>query len=191
MINKKYTETNIAFNFEKNKKIMFVVGNINFLISHRLELYQKLQEIGNEMIVVCGNKKIKKEYIHKLKEINFVQLDFSPSEKNPIKIIFSLIKIIKIIKKNKPCKIHTVSPIGNLLGGVSSIFFKKIHLISAISGRGTLYIDQKLKTKLIKSIFSFCEYIYLNKKNSSTITQNSFDFADIKRKQFFLKKILL
>jgi len=188
MINKKHTETNIAFNFEKNKKVMFVVGNINFLISHRLELYQKLEEIGNEMIVVCGNKKIKKEYIHKLKEINFIQLDFSSSEKNPIKIISSLIKIIKIIKKNKPCKIHTVSPIGNLLGGVSSIFFKKIHLITAISGRGTLYIDQKLKTKLLKSIFSFCEYIYLNKRNSSTITQNSFDYADVKRKQFFLKK---
>ena len=66
MINKEYTETDIAFNFKKNKKIMFVVGNINFLISHRLELYEKLQEISNEMIVVCGNKKIKKEYVRKL-----------------------------------------------------------------------------------------------------------------------------
>lgn len=172
-------------------KIVFVINDINFLVSHRYELYEKLRENGYDLFVISGNKNIKREYRNKLKSINFTQIDFNTSEKSPIKILFSILKIIKIIKKINPSIIHTVSPIGNLLGGVASIFFKETHLITAISGRGTLYINKKLKIKLMKHIFSFCEFIYLNKKYSSTITQNSFDRKDIESKQLTKKRNIL
>ena len=171
----------------KKNKILYVVNSINFLISHRYEVCQSVQDDGDSVLIICGNEELKDEYILQAKNLNFVQINFNRLEKNPIKILASIIKIIKIISEFQPNVVHTVSPLGNLMGGLGSIFFSKIHLISAISGRGTLYIRKNASTKLMKKLFSICEYIYLNKKKSSTITQNSVDYYEVRKKQFSKK----
>ena len=43
----------------------------------------------------------------------------------------------------------------------------------------------------MKLVFLFCEYLYLNKKRSITITQNTDDYKDIKKRQFSKKLIKL
>ena len=133
--------------FKKNK-ILFVVNSINFLISHRYELCESLINDGYQVLIVCGNEKLKDSYTEKAENLNFHQLNFNRLEKNPLKILMSIFKLIKIISIFNPTRIHTVSPIGNLIGGLASVFYKKIFLITAISGRGTLYINQKFSTKL-------------------------------------------
>lgn len=172
---------------KKRKNILFIVNSINFFISHRIELYESLKKDGYTIKVICGNERIKDAYINKSKYINFSNINFSRTEKNPLKILISIIQVIKFSYKFKPQNIHTVSPIGNLIGGLAAIFFKNTHLITAISGRGTLYIKKDIYTRIIKALFSVCEFVYLNKYRSSTITQNSYDLEEIKKKQIFKK----
>ena len=166
-----------------NKRIVFLVSRINFLVSHRIDLYKKLKDKNYKILIICSNEQLKEEYKELIDKKDYCHFDFRSTENNPLKIFISIWKTIKIFKKFKPNIVHTVSPIGNLVGGVAALFFKTIFLVTAISGRGTLYVNKKISTKIIKFIFSLTEYLYLNKKYSATITQNMHDFRDIEKKQ--------
>ena len=66
--------------FKKNK-ILFVVNSINFLISHRYELCESLINDGYQVLIVCGNEKLKDSYTEKAKNLNFHQLNFNRLKK--------------------------------------------------------------------------------------------------------------
>lgn len=178
-------------NNQNNKKILFVVNHINFFISHRFELYERLKDENYDVLIVCGNEKLKKEFYGKVMKNDYLSIDFNKAEINPFKILKSLYILLLIVKEYSPNIIHTVSPKGNLIGGIVSLFFPKIVLVTAISGRGMLYINKKILTRISKFFFSISEYFYLNKKNSATITQNSYDLNDVKKKQIKNKKNII
>lgn len=175
----------------QKKKIIFIINSINFMISHRLDLFKRLKKEGFEVLIISGNEKIKKEYSNLINKNDYHLINLKASEQNPLRIIAAIYSVIKILKKYNTSIVHTVSPMGNLIGGLSSLLFTKIFLITAISGKGTLYVSNKIPTKIIKFFFSISEFLYLNKKNSATITQNSDDYNEIKSKQIKTKENII
>lgn len=175
-------------NKHKKKKIFFVINSINFMITHRLELYNILKDQGYQVLIICGDDELKQEYSNLINKSDYLSINYKKTETNPFKIAGAIYSLIKLLKKHNPSILHTISPIGNLIGGISSIFFRKIFLITAISGRGTIYISNKTSMKILKFLFMFTEFLYINKKNSATITQNSHDYNEIKSRQIKTKK---
>ena len=74
-------------NNQNNKKILFVVNHINFFISHRFELYERLKDENYDVLIICGNEKLKKEFDGKIIKNDYLSIDFNKAEINPFKIL--------------------------------------------------------------------------------------------------------
>jgi glycosyltransferase involved in cell wall biosynthesis len=162
------------------KKIVYLVNHSSFFVSHRFELalevsktYEVLLIFGKESSNITEPKAINliNKYNIRYKKINinntgfFRLLDF-----------FGYLKFIYIIIKFRPNIVHSISPLANLIAGLSLIFFKNIKLIISISGMGFIFTGENFIKKIISSIYIFLLKIVMCKKKLQIIIQNSDDY---------------
>ena len=82
----------------------------------------------------------------------------------------------------------TIKPV--LLGGIASLFFPKISVVTAITGLGYLYISTTIKSKAIKFVVGILYKLALSKKKLVVIFQNSDDRDEIEKlKRLSVSKI--
>ena len=106
-----------------------------------------------------------------------------------IKFIF-FFKLDFIFLRVKPDLVHliTIKPV--LLGGIASLFFPKISVVTAITGLGYLYISTTIKSKAIKFVVGILYKLALSKKKLVVIFQNSDDRDEIEKlKRLSVSKI--
>ena len=155
-------------------KILFVVNDDSFFISHRLPLAINAQKAGFEVHILSGISDESCEiYKHKFK---IYKLNLKKTSINPFKFWQSLFKVIQVLISIKPDVLHliTVKPI--IWGGVASKIFKPKVVIASVTGLGQIYTDQRFSSLFIKKIIEILYRIAYNEKsNKFFIFQNKFD----------------
>ena len=129
------------------KKILFVVNDIDFFISHRLEIANKMISLNFDVSVI-GNEKKKNYFDKKIsKKINFYPIKLNRSSFGLINNFLTLLKLFFILKKIKPDIIHyiTLKPI--FFGLFINIFYKTKKIIFSISGLGIIFLTTELSKK--------------------------------------------
>lgn len=91
---------------------------------HVLDLAIELQSIGDSVTVVSGKKGEFSDYLQK-NNIAFVELPSLQRSLNPVKDIYSILKLRRVIKRIKPDVIALHSVKAGLLGRIASINLKK------------------------------------------------------------------
>ncbi len=101
------------------KKILFVINDIDFFISHRLPLAIAARKKKFE-VFICAPTELKKIKFLKKFGIKIIPIKLSRSNKNIFKDIVLFISLYKIIKKLKPdiLQLITIKPL--LYGGIIS-----------------------------------------------------------------------
>lgn len=150
-------------------RILFVVNDINFFESHRLEIANEAYTRGND-IYILSNKKISSKNKYKF---NYKKFFILRKNKNILFEFFTFISLLISIFKIKPQIIHliTIKPI--IYGGIISRIFKIKKIIFSFTGLGYLFINDRTKKKNINFfIFKLMLRISLNSKNSRSLFQN-------------------
>jgi len=154
----------------KKKKILFIVNQAKYFISHRLVIAREAQKKGYDVHVAVPFKDefetLKKE------DVRLHNIHISRTGLNLFGEIFSMLSIWKIILLTKPDIVHLISIKSVIYGGVIARIHK-IPSVMAISGLG--YLSSSGKDSYIKSIVEFLFGLSLNKINNKVILQNKSD----------------
>ena len=163
----------------KKKKLLILVNYLSFFLSHRLPIANALLNKGYEVTIGYGELRgaDPKSLEEKGFKVNFVPIQ--PGGINFFRDLKTLYYIWKFFKKVKPDIVHLVTIKPYLYGGIVSRFIGIPSLVSAVSGLGTLFVSENLKTKIIR-VFLYPIYKFaFNHKNQKVIVQNEDDFKTL------------
>lgn len=158
----------------KNKKLLFVVNDPAFFLSHRLPLALSAREDGfNVQIATMGGK-----YVEKIEEMGFVHhvLPLSRSGRNPINELITFFSVWRLFRQLRPDLVHLVTIKPVLYGGIAARMLKVPGVISAISGLGFLFVKRSsLRVSLLRNMALFLYRLSLKHPNQRIIFQNPTD----------------
>lgn len=158
-----------------NKKILYLVNNLSFLISHRLEMVLQAKNKGFEVLILYGEDGRQNYKIFSNNDIKCVKLNFNRSSINPFKEIYTFISIFKFFRKFKPDIVHLITIKAYLYGGIAARLLKVPCVVSAIAGLGVLFNQDKLVNFFRKKFFFLIFSFSLNHSNQIVIVQNTDD----------------
>jgi len=156
-----------------NKKILFVVSEDWYFLSHRLPLARALLKAGFEVCVAChvqqGRDKIEAENIRVI-PLHLDRESLSPSV--ALKTVQNLTQIYKI---EKPDVIIHVSMLLVLLGSLAALRAKSHKIVNLVTGLGFLFISRSLKARLFRPIIKIAFSYFARLGYVHMVVQNQDD----------------
>lgn len=162
----------------KKKRILIVVNDLSFFLSHRLQIAVKAQRVGYEVFIVTPGSPNENE-IEKAKLMH-IAWPLSRGSMDPFRELNSLWALAQIFKKYRPDLVHLVTIKPMLYGGVLARLLRIRSMIAAVSGLGTLFVDlvgkRGAKQRLLEMAYRFA----FGHKHCKVIVQNQDDLKTLK-----------
>ncbi len=127
------------------KKILLIANTSWYIYNFRRSLIEAL--IKNGFQVVCAAPV--DNYTEKLKGLGaeYVNIEYDNSSKNPLKDALFLLRLVRIIKRQKPQVVLSFTIKANIYGGIAARY-SKVPIIANVSGLGSLIISDSALSKL-------------------------------------------
>ena len=161
-----------------NKKLLIVVNEDSFFLSHRLRIAELAKEKGWEVTIVAKDTG-KRAFIESI-GFNFIAMPVNPTGMNPIEEVKLLRFLYKLSKNNTQSVIHFVGLKNMLWGGLASKWAHNDRIVFAVSGLGVLFGEKRSQRitnvilKLLKIGFKGGKktVIFQNHEDESLFLQN-------------------
>ena len=152
-------------------KALFIVNRPDYFLSHRLALAQSLADDGYEIHIAS----VKHQSVSQLVSLgfHFHFVDIERGRTNPIKELFGLLSIVKLIKRLQPDIVHCITMKPVLYGGIAARLLGIRKVVVAIAGLGSVFTTDSANT--------------LSSSTSSRITSNSNILALVSTKSSLAK----
>ncbi|WP_456384913.1 glycosyltransferase family 4 protein [Desulfolithobacter sp.] len=131
-------------------KILFLVSEDWFFCSHWVPMAQAAFESGFDVTLVTRLSDNKDE-IERI-GVKVIHIDIDRSNLNPLKESGTIIRLIRIFRKEKPDILHLISLKLVMLGWFASLFSGKSNIVAALTGMGFLFSAGK-RGGLIRAVF--------------------------------------
>lgn len=157
-----------------NKTLLIVVSHLSFFISHRLEIAIAAKKQGYEVKVAVGEVDTDLKYLSQ----NGIECFHVPIQRggiNPLKEIKSLIDLWSLFSKLRPDIVHLVTIKPYLYGGIIARITKVPSVVSAVSGLGTLFIQNDFRSRFLRTILHQIYRFAFGHHNQKLIFQNQQD----------------
>ncbi len=160
------------------QKLLFLVTEDWYFVSHRLSLACAAKEAGYDVVIVTQvtdhgdvitNSGLKLE-----------PLKFSRSHGKPWQDLMTVISIFRIYKKHKPDFVHHVAIKPVIYGSVAALFARVPVVINALTGLGFVFSSAQIKAKFLRSLIKPLLKILLSRRNTWLIIQNPDDQRTLK-----------
>lgn len=166
---------------ETVKRLVFVVNNAAFFVSHRLPLAIAAREAGWDVHLLIGQAGSK--VMESLAEteldrhgIPYTRLAYRTVGVNPFWEVVGFLQLLWQIARLKPMIVHTASPKGGLYGGLACRLLRVPGSVMAISGMGYLFTGQARGLKgMLKRVYSALLACVYRHPNLTVIVQNRDD----------------
>lgn len=165
----------MSHNSKYKKKLLFLVNDLSFFISHRLPIAEISIKEGFQ--VVIGYGEIGRANPTFLKKKGF-KLRFVPIYRGSVNLIQEIktfYNIWKFLKKERPDIVHLITIKPYLYGGIISRFINIKGVVSAVSGLGTIFISKKFRIRFLRFFLIPFYKLAFRHKNQITILQNKDD----------------
>ena len=144
------------------KKLLFIVNNDHFFLSHRLPIALEAKNQGYEVHLAAKVTNKRNALEERGLIIHDIDLD---RRKIGITLLREFFIILSIIKKINPDIVHLVTIKPVLLGGIAARLTNISAVVTAISGLGYMYSNKGFISKIKRKILSVFYYCSLNHKN--------------------------
>lgn len=160
-------------------RILMVVNNPAFFLSHRLNVANHAVEQGYEVIIAT----MAGEAVSKIREHGFqhYEIPMSRSGMNPVQELSTIHALYRLYKSLSPDLVHLVTIKAVLYGGIAARLAGVKSVVFAISGMGYMFTDEKQKTGLTARITATLYRLALGHKHYRVIVQNPHDEEILKR----------
>lgn len=157
------------------KKLLIVVNNPAFFLSHRLNVAKEAKAQGFRVIVsTMDGPAVQTIKDHGFEHVVFPMLR---SGMNPLKELKTLVALCKIYRQVKPDIVHLVTIKPVLYGGIAARLMRVPAVVYAISGMGFLFTKARSRFDPINMITRLLYRNSLAHTNSRVIVQNQTDQA--------------
>lgn len=155
------------------KKVLFVVNDIDFFISHRLPVALAAQAADYDVHLACPKGKKISDIIG----FGFIyhEVPLTRNGQNPFKELYAVFSLYHLYKKIKPDLIHLVTIKPVLYGGIAARLARVKAVVAAVSGLGTAFIAQSISARIRKLIVYILYRFAFSHKNLIVIFQNPDD----------------
>ena len=160
------------------QRLLFVVNDLAFLISHRLPVAQAALGAGYEVHIAApknsgSERKLAGSGFH------LHQLSMDRHSINPFSELRSLWHIYRILRRIKPDTVHLVTIKPVLFGGIAARLARVPAAVSAISGLGFAFTSTSLKGRVIGQFVKPLYRFALGHRSQRIIFQNEHDRATL------------
>lgn len=161
------------------KRLLFVVNNPAFFLSHRVALATAAQQAGYEVHVATMDG----PSVPRIVALGLTHhvIPMNRSGKNPLQELKSLLALRRLFKELKPDLVHLVTIKPVLYGGIAARLAGVPAMVSAISGLGTVFVAEGLRARVLRTTVGLLYRLALGHRNSKVIFQNAND-RDVLRK---------
>lgn len=159
----------------KQKKLLFVVNDAGFFLSHRLPLACAAKVVGYDVYVAMPDG----ANVEKVRNLPFglYLIPMNRMGSAPLAELRSMFALYQLYRQIVPDIVHhiTIKPV--LYGGLMARLAGVKSMVSAITGLGFVFVNQGLKTRLLRLSIGMAYRFALAHKNSRVIFQNPDDRA--------------
>jgi len=154
-------------------RLLFVVNNPAFFLSHRLPIALAAQRAGFDVHVATMDG----DSVSRIKEYGLTHhvLPMTRSGKNPIQELKTAWALFRLFRRLRPDVVHLVTIKPVLYGGIAARLAGVPGVVSAISGLGFVFVAQGLKATVVRQIVTRLYRIALGHRNSRVVFQNTSD----------------
>lgn len=134
-------------------KILYVINDIHFFISHRLDLALRAKSLGWKVVIIGNNYD---ETALKKFDFDVIDINIKRSSKSIVDNLLLIGTLASLYNKHQPDLIHhiTLKPI--IFGSIAAKFYRnKVKIINAVSGLGVAFSNQNWLTLVIKTLLKF------------------------------------
>jgi glycosyltransferase involved in cell wall biosynthesis len=156
-------------------KITFLVNDLNFFYSHRLQIAEAALNRKYEVVVGYGELGGINPAILVKKGIRVSFVPIKRGGMNIFKECLSIFYIYRFLMKEKPDILHLVTIKPYLYGGILGRLLRIPALVTAVSGLGTLFIGNHFKNIFLRTLLYPLFYFAFRHKNQIIILQNQDD----------------
>ncbi len=156
------------------KKIVYVVNNDWYFLSHRLELARAAKDYGARVIVAAKDNG-HREAITAEGFRFYPLLQMESDNTDPVKEIRAVAEIAAIYMKEKPDLAHHIALKSVLDGCIAAHFAKLPRLVNTASGLGYIFTENTLRTKVLRTLVLSLIKVFHPREKALTVFMNPHD----------------
>ena len=167
------------------KRLMFIVNDLPFFLSHRKRLATAAKEAGYHVSIACPQDPA----IPSLAEEGFTILPLKMRRGSPSFAAewHAFWSVWQAIRQFRPDALHLIASKPVIYGGLAARILR-IPTLSAISGLGYVFTGQTLRQRLLRLAVTRAYGISVNRRGSHVLFQNESDLG-LFRKAGLLRKV--
>ena len=159
----------------KNRRLLFVINDLDFFISHRLPIAIAARNAGMDVHVAAADGSVTTHLQDQ--GMVFHRTPITRSGIHPWREVRTLFKFYQLCRTLRPDIVHSVTIKGVIYGGIAARLACVRAVVSAIPGLGYVFTESGLLAALRKGIVSSLYRVALNGPHSRVIFQNPDDMA--------------
>ena len=169
---------------ESRDKVAFIVNDTDFFLSHRISLAKVCQDSFDTVVIVPKSPKNQQ-----IRDQGFrvVEYPLQKTGTNPLGELFSIYRIFRILRKEKPQLVHNFTIKPALYGSLASRWAGVPRIIVTITGLGYVYVSDSAKSKMIKPFVDMMYRWAMQTPKVRVIFQNPDDQGLFTEKEFVPK----
>ncbi len=154
-------------------KILFVVTEDWFFLTHRLALAKYVRDLGFDVFVATSPGRLRQS-IEK-EGLIFVPLLLRRNSKNPFHELMSILELTALYRRIRPDLVHHVALKPVMYGSIAAKFARRPGVVNAVTGLGYTFVGGSLRKRLMRKFLEFGCIFALSGSRSRVIFQNPDD----------------
>lgn len=162
-------------NCRSNKKLLILVNDLSYFLSHRLPIAQAALAAGYEVSVGYGELGGVTPEV--LAQLGFPTY-FVPMQRggtNPLQELHSLYSIWRLYRLLRPAVVHLVTIKPYLYGGLVARLARVPAAVSAVAGLGSIFIRIDLRSRVFRALLYPIYRLAFGHPNQRVVVQNQDD----------------
>ncbi len=160
-------------------KLLFVVNDADFFVSHRLPIATAAIRQGNEVELATGPSSEQALEAVRHAGIVYRPIPFDGQSINLVKEIRAFLGLLRLFRKVRPDVVHLVTPKVVLYGGIAARVARVTSVVSALCGMGYICTSRGLKARLLRPLVLLGLRSALRHRNQRVIVQNHDDLNEL------------
>jgi glycosyltransferase involved in cell wall biosynthesis len=165
---------------EESPRLLFVVNDAAFFLSHRLPIAEAARDAGWEVSVAAPEVRVAREIL--AKGLGFHPLQLSRRGALPWEEARSLASLVGLFRRERPDIVHLVTIKPVLYGGVAARLAGIRGVVSAVSGLGTVFLSQGVSAVIRRKAVEAAYHLAFSHPSQRVILQNPDDLEMFVRK---------
>lgn len=156
-----------------SRRLMFVVNNPAFFMSHRVPVALAAQQAGYDVHVATMDGPA----VADIQALGMTHhaIPMTRSGKHPLQELGTLLALVRLFRRVRPDVVHLVTIKPVLYGGIAARIARVHGMVAAISGLGFVFLSNSLKMRMVRAVVARLYRVALGHPNSRVIFQNAND----------------